>query len=73
MSRKRFTSEKNAQSFAKKVNGQVNDLRGIEEAKSNFTVTYEKTDKTRAHGSNMSEDRCPEEGRDFGCPNEYWQ
>ena len=47
--RKRFNSEKSAQQFAKKVNGQINDLRKIENAKSSFTVTYEVTEKTRSN------------------------
>ena len=47
--RKRFNSEKAAHSFAKKVNGKVNDLRQIKEAKSPFTVTYQPSEnkKTR--------------------------
>ena len=48
--RKRFNSEKAAHSFAKKVNGKVNDLRQIKEAKSPFTVTYQPSEKTRKHG-----------------------
>jgi hypothetical protein len=46
---KRFTSEKSANSFAKKVNGEVRDLRGHKESKSNFKVTY-KPDPNRANG-----------------------
>lgn len=73
--RKRFTSEKSANSFAKKVNGKVNDLRNVKAAKSPFTVTYEPSAKTKAHGNkfNESNDWSPEENRDFGYPNEYWE
>ncbi|MCH7516017.1 MAG: hypothetical protein IIB08_02620 [Bacteroidetes bacterium] len=71
--RKRFNSEKAALSFAKKVYGKVNDLREIKEAKSPFTVTYQSTEKTKIHGQAKELDWCPEEGRDFGYPNEYWQ
>lgn len=73
MSRRRFTSERTARSFAKSVNGQVNDLREIEEAKSNFTVTYAKTSATKEHFEENEEDWSPEEDRDFGHPNEYWK
>ena len=38
--RKRFNSEKNAKLFALKVDGKLNDLRGIKGAKSQFSVTY---------------------------------
>ena len=48
--RKRFNSEKSALSFAKKVDGKVNDCRNIEGAKSPFTVTYQPNEKTRKHG-----------------------
>ena len=48
--RKRFNIEKDALSFAKKVDGKVNDLRKIKEAKSPFTVTYKPSEKTKAHG-----------------------
>jgi len=71
--RKRFNSENAARSFAKKVNGRVNDLREIAEAKSPWTVTYEPSAKTKAHGQMKDDDWFPEEGRDFGYPNEYWQ
>lgn len=67
--RKRFTSQKSAESFAKKVNGQVNDLREIDTAKSPFTVTY-KSDKAYR---TQEDDWCPEEERDFGYSNEFWQ
>lgn len=69
--RKRFNSETSAESFAKKVNGKVNDLREMEGAKSSFTVTYESSEKTKSHG--QSPDFCPEENRDFGYSNDYWQ
>ena len=39
-SSRRFTSEKSANNFADKVNGKVNDLRNIDNAKSNFKVYY---------------------------------
>lgn len=60
--RKRFTSEKSAKSFAKKVNGVVNDLREIEDAKSNFSVTYKQSAKTIKHGNRFANiDEYPEE------------
>ena len=72
--RKRFNSRKSAESFARKVNGQVNDLTEAKNAKSPFTVTYESNDKTKSHASRMMEDDwCPEDDRDFGYPNLYWQ
>lgn len=37
---KRFTSEKSAKSFAKKVDGVLKDLRDYPESKSKFKVTY---------------------------------
>lgn len=73
MKRKRFDSEKSAISFAGKVDGKVNDLREVENAKSKFTVTYKSNAKTKAHGNTIDEDRCPEEGRDFGYSNDFWQ
>ena len=39
---KRFTSEKSAQGFAKRVGGDFSDLRGHHERKSDFKVTYTK-------------------------------
>ena len=78
--RKRFNSEKTAISFAKKVGGNVNDCRQIEGAKSPFTVTYQPNGKTKKYGEKKHGPRrfynfefAPEEGRDFGYPNEYWQ
>ena len=70
--RKRFNSKKTAESFALKVNGQINDLREVENAKSPFTVTYESNQKTKEHGSLFSDDWCPEENRDFGYSNDFW-
>lgn len=69
--RKRFNSLKNAELFAKKVNGQVNDLRSNTDRKSDYSVTYV-PDPTRNHYL-PHEDWLPEEGKDFGYPNEYWQ
>lgn len=73
--RKRFNSEKAALSFAKKVNGKVNDCRAIKGAKSPFTVTYQPSKKTKNHAEDKlhKSDWAPEEGRDFGYPNEYWK
>jgi len=71
--RKRFNSEKAALSFAKKVGGKVNDLRKIKEAKCSFTVTYQPSEKTKAHGQISERDWCPEEDRDFGYSNDFWQ
>ena len=50
----RFNSKKSAESFAKKVDGKVNDCRDIKEAKSPFTVTYKPSQKTKAHWNNDS-------------------
>lgn len=74
MKRKRFDSEKSATEFAAKVDGKVNDLREIPEAKSAFTVTYESNEKTKSHGKRIprNSDWLPEEGRDFGYPNDFW-
>ncbi|MGB2525652.1 hypothetical protein [Flagellimonas sp. SN16] len=70
--RRFFTSERNARSFAKKVDGQVNDLRNDDAARADFSVTYSPSDKTRAHGQAVSfHDMAPEENRDFGYPNEF--
>tara|TARA_R110000822_G_scaffold2258_5_gene10860 strand:+ start:397 stop:618 length:222 start_codon:yes stop_codon:yes gene_type:complete len=73
MGKKRFHSEKSANKFAEKVNGKINDLREIKESKSSFSVTYEKTNKTKKYGKDINRDWSPEEGRDFGYSNEYWQ
>jgi hypothetical protein len=76
MKKRRFFKEKSAKWFASKVNGQVNDLREIKGAKSAFSVTYEKSKKskkTKDHAENDSKNWSPEEGRDFGYPNEFWQ
>ena len=70
--RKRFNSENAAKSFAKKVDGKVNDLREISGAKSPFTVTYQPTAKTKSHGQRLNNDWCPEENRDFGYSNDFW-
>lgn len=64
-SRRRFDDQDSADSFAEKVNGQVNDLRDNPEAKSDFTVTYDKTIEDAP--------RMPENDRDFGYPNSYWK
>lgn len=61
--RKRFNNEDAAKSFAKNVDGRVNDLRDIENAKSPFTVTYKPSEKTKAHG----------QIRDVEYPEEFWK
>lgn len=72
--RKRFTNENKARSFAKKVGGQVNDCRDIVGAKSRFTVTYTPNSDGVYRGKRkQNDDWCPEEGRDFGYPNEFWK
>lgn len=73
--RRRFYSEKSAIEFAKKVDGKVNDCRNIEGAKSLFTVTYQPSEKTRKHGQGRfyEPEFLPEENRDFGYPNDYWE
>lgn len=73
MRRKRFNSEKSAISFAKKVNGKVNDLREVPNAKSKFTVTYQPNEKTKKHYTKPCPDWSPEESMDFGYPNYYWK
>lgn len=71
--RKRFNTERSAKSFAKKVNGNVNDLRQVKNAKSYFTVTYKPTKNTKQYASNNSDRWSPEDNRDFGYPNDYWK
>lgn len=68
--RKRFDSKKNAESFAKKVNGQLNDLTDVENAKSKYTVTYEGTGSDKRE---FVDNWNPWENRDFGYPNEFWK
>lgn len=51
-SNRRFTSEKTANSFAKKVNGEVRDLRSNPVRKSDFKVVYE----TNQNKSGYSQD-----------------
>lgn len=76
--RRKFNNRKRAESFAKAVNGKFNDLRDVEECKANFSVTYfpQETNypcrpKHKNPGDN-SANWAPEEGRDFGYPNDYW-
>lgn len=71
--RKRFNSEHTARSFAKNVDGRVNDLREVLGAKSPWTVTYKSSTKTKAHGQRINTDFCPEEAQGFGYPDEYWR
>jgi len=70
-SSRRFNSRKNANSFAKRVGGVVKDLREFENSISKFKVTYTKNKYRKMN--ELDNDRCLEEGRDFGYPNEYWQ
>ena len=70
--KKRFSSEKSATSFAKKVNGKVKDLRHIKGAKSKFKVTYDSDKQIKSHKENFG-DWSPEEDRDFGYPNDFWK
>lgn len=44
---RRFNSEKSANDLAAQVNGNVNDLRGNENRKSDFKVTYTKGDANK--------------------------
>lgn len=67
--RKRFKSRINAEAFAKKVNGQVNDCRNIETAKSPFTVTY----KIYGYNIKRKNKEWSSEGRTFGYPDWYWK
>ena len=48
---KRFTSERTANNFAKQVNGDVQDLRAHDDAKSNFKVHYSR-EGAREHEQN---------------------
>lgn len=50
---KRFTSEKNAKEFANRVGGSVSDLREYDQRKSDFKVTYDRTQ--RSGDSNRNE------------------
>ena len=68
MARERFNNEHVAEAFAEEVDGQVNDCRNIPGAKSDFTVTYRHLDDN----DQEEDDWCPEEGRDFGYHNWYW-
>jgi len=75
MAKRRFKSEKSARNFAKKVDGEFKDLRKIKGAISDFVVNYiggKKSKKENPFKDDLS-DWCPEEGRDFGYPNEYWK
>ena len=76
MPRRKFTSAKTANAFAKAVGGKMYDLRKDPNAKCNFIVKYESTEKTKKHYEldfpDFSE-WCPEEGHDFGYPNEFWE
>lgn len=77
MAKRRFYSERKAKSFAEAVNGQFKDLRDIEGAISDFVVTYDGSSKNQAKKNrnrelDNSNDWAPEEGRDFGYSNEYW-
>jgi len=74
MAKRRFKSENSARNFAKKVNGEFKDLREIKGSISDFVVTYiggKKSKKEKPFKDDLS-DWCPEEDRDFGYPNEYW-
>lgn len=74
--KKRFDNKKKAEAFAKSVDGQLNDLTKIPEANSNYSVSYLQSEKTKNHDRKKhiekNIDMCPEEDRDFGYPNEYW-
>jgi hypothetical protein len=52
MAKRRFENSKTAKSFAKAVNGQVNDCRNNQNSKSAWTVTYNQTSKTKAFNVN---------------------
>ena len=58
----KFSSKEAAISFAKKVNGKVNDLSNVPNARSKFSVTFERAHKGKLYVEN-----------DFHYPNEFWQ
>lgn len=60
----KFSNQQSAIDFAKKVNGKVNDLRNVKGAKSKFTVTFIQKESKYSWS--------PEDGRDFGYSNEFW-
>jgi hypothetical protein len=66
---RKFTNRYSANAFAKRVGGTVEDLNSNKDIKSNWTVKYEPTKAKLMSTKNW----CPEEGRDFGYPNEFWQ
>lgn len=68
--KKRFNCLKSAENFAKKVDGIVYDNTKFENARSKYTVKYFGTSQDRRP---IKEDFCPEEGRDFGYSNDFWQ
>jgi hypothetical protein len=62
----RFGSYESAVTFAKKVNGKVNDLSSDPKAKSKFSVTFERVEKPHKGKLFKGEN-------DFHYPNEFWQ
>jgi hypothetical protein len=63
-SSRRFTSETTAKRFALTVKGVVIDLRNNKEAKSNFKVTYNKSDAKKCMAERMLGESHPDS---------YWQ
>lgn len=76
--RKRLQNYNTAKRFAEKTNGVLHDNRGVKGARYRFTVSYEaikpiKLDSNENYGLGVNSDWCPEDNRDFGYPNEYWE
>lgn len=66
---KRFTSKKATKSFAKKMNGKVKDYTMFKNRKSNYKIYTKKEVKKYYNLVTFN----PEEDRNFGYPNWYWQ
>ena len=62
--KRNFANLKNATEFAKKVNGKVNDLSKDPKARSKYSVTFQAKENKYSWS--------PEDGRDFGYSNEFW-
>ena len=76
--KRRFSNMKSAKSFAENVGGRFFDLRNDPNAKSRYLVKYstkklKKLKAKRELEGHSNNDWCPEEGRDFGYSNDYWQ
>jgi hypothetical protein len=73
---RKFSNMRNAKSFAEAVGGRFIDLRNDPNAKCRYKVKYSlkklRKLKARKELEDLNQEFCPEEGRDFGYPNDYW-